>query len=428
MSVKSQELREQRAKLVTDAQALLREGTLTLERRAKFDLMMEDQEKLAYQIRTEEEAEQRAQAVTEGKRVVDAYGARFETKAEREYRMIWDKYARFGAEELEPQERKLLREHRDTDASGQAAGTQSISYTAGIAGGYFVPAGFVYDVEQALKYFCPLMDGGIVKVLETATGAVLPYPTGNDVNNLASLIGENTQVSETPVTLGVVNFNAYKYTTNVIRVSIELLQDSAFNLDDYLAQRFAERLGRKWELDFTKGTGSAQPTGIVTAVLGSGAVPITAVGSNANDGSGSTGSNSIGYGDLVNLEHAVDPAYRSNGKFMFHDQTLKFLKTLLDKYGRPLWLPGIAVNAPDTILGHPYVINQSMDQIGSKTNVVLFGDLSKFIIRKVKDLSILRLVERYADYGQIGFLGFARADSNLVDAGTHPIQLLQMHS
>jgi HK97 family phage major capsid protein len=56
---------------------------------------------------------------------------------------------------------------------------------------------------------------------------------------------------------------------------------------------------------------------------------------------------------------------------------------------------------------------------------VAFGSLDKYLIRRVKEMSVLRLVERFADYGQVAFLGFARYDGNLLDAGTHPVKYLQ---
>jgi HK97 family phage major capsid protein len=115
---------------------------------------------------------------------------------------------------------------------------------------------------------------------------------------------------------------------------------------------------------------------------------------------------------------------------MLNDTSLKVIKQLLDKYGRPIWVPGLAVNAPDTILGYPYVINQAMASPVASTNptTMLFGDMQKYIIRKVKDMSVLRLNERYADFGQVGFISFMRIDGNLVGAGTHPINALQSHS
>jgi len=119
---------------------------------------------------------------------------------------------------------------------------------------------------------------------------------------------------------------------------------------------------------------------------------------------------------------------------VFHDQVLQSARKLLDKYGRPLWMPGMAANAPDTILGYPYSINQQMPSSGgspftptiffSGNPTVVFGDLSKFVIRRVKEMSIMRLVERYADFGEVGLLSFGRYDSQLVDAGTHPINYL----
>ena len=334
-----------------------------------------------------------------------------------------------------------LLEQRD-----QEAGTQSITYTQGVAGGYFVPAGFVYDVEIATKYFCPMADGSVIRILETATGNVLPYPTNNDTNEAWYIIGEAVQVSDqgqtsnypTPGTvpsgqpgnlaMGQVLFGAWKGTTGLVRVSLEILQDSAFDLEDFLKNAFAVRMGRGYEYYLTRGSGVNQPTGIVTAVVASGQGATIATGSSTNDGSVNTGSNSIGTNDLISLEHAIDPTYRRGGKFMFHDQTLKTIKQLLDKYGRPLWVPGIAVNAPDTVLGYPYVVNQSMSQIAAGATTVLFGSLNKFLMRKVRDLSVLRLDERFADYGEVAFIAFSRIDSNLLDAGVHPIAWLNQHS
>jgi len=165
----------------------------------------------------------------------------------------------------------------------------------------------VYDVDVAMKYFAPLMDGSVCRSLETATGNLLPYSTTNDTGNKAVIVGEAGESTEQDVALGVVNFNAYKYSSKLIKVSTELLQDSAFNLEDFLKQRFAERFGRAYEQDFTTGNGINKPTGIITATLASGVSPVIAAGSSPNDGSGAAAT-SIGTNDLVALEHSVDPA------------------------------------------------------------------------------------------------------------------------
>lgn len=321
---------------------------------------------------------------------------------------------------------ELAKEQRD----GLVEGAPMLNHIGTYTGlGFFVPTGFVNAIEQATKWFAPLLDGSVITIMDTATGQPLPFPTSNDTTQAAVIVGEAGTVVEQDITASQINFGAYKFTSGLVKVSLELLQDSNFDLEAWLTQRFAERWGRGLENYLTNGTGNSQPTGLLTAIAANGGpTPIIAAGSNANDASGSTGVNSIGYADLVNLEHSVDPSYRRGAKYMFHDQTLSALKRLLDKYGRPLWAPGITAGDPDTLNGYSYVINQSMPQIGASNVTIAFGDLKKFIARRVKDLSVVKLVERYAELGQVGFISFARLDSNLIDAGTHPVNVLQQHS
>jgi HK97 family phage major capsid protein len=343
---------------------------------------------------------------------------------------------------MTPEQRHAV-EKRD-----QQAGTQSITYSEGNLGGYFVPAGFVYDIEVATKYFAPLLDGSTIRIMETATGNVLPYPTSNDTNEAWTLLSETTQIIDngtTPnyptqgaaaplanpgnVLAGQIVFGAYKGSTGLVRVSLELMQDSAFSLEAFLKEAFAVRLGRGYEYYLTQGSGSNAPFGLVPAVVASNVTPVTASGAETQDvNTGLTGANSIGWDDMVAVEHSVDPTYRKGAKWMFHDQTLSSLKQRLDKFGRPFWVPSPKDNAPDTILGYPYVINQSIAQIAPSATTVLFGMFNKFIARKVRDLSIARLDERFADYGEVAYVGFSRIDSRLVDAGTHPISYLVQHS
>lgn len=333
------------------------------------------------------------------------------------------KYLRAGKEGLDSQDRMLL-ERRDV-----AEGAPMLAHVGTYTGlGFFVPTGFANAIEEATKYYCPFLSNDVCQMLDTATGNPIPYPTNNDTSNVATIVGEAGTVNEEDVTASQVTFAAYKLTSGLVKLSMELLQDSAFDLEAWLSRKFGERYGRGLENYFTNGTGSSQPTGVLTAILASGSTPVVAQGSSESTGGAQTGANSIGYSDLVNLEHSVDPTYRRGAKYMFHDQTLSAIKRIIDKYGRPLWAPGISVGEPDTINGYSYVINQSMPQIGSETNTVIFGDFSKFIIRRVKDLTIQRLNELYAVNGQVGFLSFARVDSNLVDAGTHPLNILQQHS
>jgi HK97 family phage major capsid protein len=133
----------------------------------------------------------------------------------------------------------------------------------------------------------------------------------------------------------------------------------------------------------------------------------------------------------VDLVHSVDPAYRVNARFMMNDATLKTIKKIKvlqysgDTTGVPLWSPSLVAGQPDTILGYPFVINQSMASPGSSAKKVIFGDLSKYIIRDVRDFTLLRLDERFAELGQVAFLAFSRHDGDLLDAGTDPVKYMQ---
>jgi HK97 family phage major capsid protein len=466
---KLKELQEKRGKLYEKMKELLgKEGEVfDAEKRAQFDAVNAEMDVLTADVNRIKAADKAADEFRQVTEIASGGDKKAEAR-EKEYRETFWRAMKRGCfvkgpivgtmESLrwkpdvdEPELKAKIEEYRgwkvkQLEKRDQEAGTQSISYTQGAAGGYFVPAGFVYDVEIATKYFCPMADGSVIRILETATGNVLPYPTNNDTNQAWYIIGEAQQVSDqgqtsnypTPGTapsgqpgdLGMsqVTFGAWKGTTGLVRVSLELLQDSAFDLEDFLKNAFAVRMGRGYEYYLTRGSGVNQPEGILTAVVASGIGAVIATGSSTNDGSAATGANSIGTTDLVTLEHQVDPTYRRGAKFMFHDNTLKQIKTLLDKYGRQLWVPGLSSNAPDTILGYEYVINQSMPQIAAAANTVLFGSLQKFVMRKVRDLSVLRLDERYADYGEVAWIAFSRIDSQLVDGGTHPVAFLQMHS
>ena len=292
---------------------------------------------------------------------------------------------------------------------------QRAQSTTSTAGGYTIPEGFVNNLEQARLSF-----GGILEAADTiytATGNTLPFPTTNDTANTGALLAENTQDSEQDITFGVVELEAYKYTSKIVRVSKELVQDSAFNMDALISENiFKERLYRILNTHFTTGDGSSKPKGVVTATTNSYTAPSASAITNK---------------DLTELEHKVDPAYRVRGNakcgYMFSDVTFKELKSLTvgTSDSRPIWQPSYAVGAPDTINGWRYWINQDLDDVNTSGNKsILFGDFSKYKIRIVRDYTLVRLQERYADFHQVGYIGFMRADGDLINAGTHPIAYL----
>lgn len=279
------------------------------------------------------------------------------------------------------------------------------------AGDKAFSTGFVREVEIArLAYGNVRNESTIVR---TSAGNPMRFPTSNDTSQTGALLAENTQVATQDVAISELQLDAYKYSSKLVLVSVELLQDEEVDLESLIGRALGERLGRITNSHFTTGTGSGQPNGIVTA---------------STAGKTTAGATAITYGELVDLQHSVDPEYQDGAKFMFNFATLGYIKKLLDSDGRPIWQPAmgasLAASYPATILGKPYVVNQQMASIATTAKTVLYGDFKKYLVREVKDITLLRLNERYADYHQVGFLAFMRTDGDLLNAGTNPVKHL----
>ncbi len=276
-------------------------------------------------------------------------------------------------------------------------------------GGETIPEGFVNALERSLLAF-----GGVrqvADVIRTATGNDLPWPHTNDTGNVGELLAEHAAAAELGVTTGAMVLQAHKYSSKLIIVSVELLQDSAFNLPQLIGEMAGERIGRITNTHFTTGDASSKPNGIVTASgLGKTAASATVIASD----------------ELFDLVHSVDPAYRAlNPSWMMHDNILLVLRKLKDSQNQYLWNPGLTVGQPDTLLGYPVTINQDMQSsVATATKTILFGAMSKYKVRDVAGLRMRRLVERFAEEDHEAFIAFSRHDGDLLDAGTDPVKHL----
>jgi HK97 family phage major capsid protein len=300
--------------------------------------------------------------------------------------------------------------------------TNAQSTTTGSQGGFVVPQGFSQMIEIAKKWYGGI-DKGTVGYFRTETGNPWPWPTVADQNNEGRIIAQNSQVVETDVTFGQVIFNSYIFSSDLVLVPLALMQDSYFDIDALVAELLGTRLGRLFNNKMTVGAGisAGEPTGIVTASVAAGNVYTFPTGETT----------SIVYDDLVNMEHLVDPAYRDNPSsyWMLSDGMLKTIKRLVDGQNRPLWQPGLTasfgegaqvqgdmIGTRPTILSHPFVVNANMSAPSANSYSILFGDLSLYKVRQIADgVTIMRLVERYADYLQVGFIGWERTDGNLIN-------------
>jgi HK97 family phage major capsid protein len=313
-------------------------------------------------------------------------------------------WIRQGFEGLNQEQRAIMSRRRVTNDGSLLPAEVRAQSTTTTAGGYLIPQGFSELLDKALKAYGGMRQAA--RVFPTPDGRDIPWPTVDDTANVGEIISENSTHNNQDVAFGQITLKAYKYSSKMVPVSVELLQDSFFDVEALLAELLAERMGRILNTHFTTGTGTGQPKGVVVeAGLGK---------------AGLTGqTTSVIYADLVDLLHSVDPAYREGSTFMFADSTLKAIKKLVDGSSRPLWQPalnGIAGAAPDTILGYPYVINQDVAAMGVSAKSILFGNFKKYIIRDARDITVVRLVERYAELGQVAFLAFSRHDGRAINA------------
>lgn len=427
MSSHTKAMREKLARLASDLRAIVAKAKaendrgLSSDEREKFDAIEADyttiEASIARADRVDTIENDLRQVPTDNITAVlgeQVYGAEAEAANKKLHSDAFSTYMRAGVEGLNAEQKQFMRQRFVGQQISSIRAAQTLT-TSG--GGYLIPQGFSDQLEQAMKWYGGIL--GNVGEFTTETGNAVPWPSVNDTGNKGRILGVNTQLTETDFTFAQpVTFNAWIFTSDSVLVPLALIEDSYFDLNAFVAQALGTRLGRAINQFCTTGTGSNQPNGIVTAAVAAGNTTVFATGSTVT----------VGYADLVNVMHDVDPAYRAmpTAKWMFSDTTLKALRKMVDGQSRPLWQPalgaGFGAGFPETILDKPFVINQDMATMAANADSILFGDLSKYKVRRVASgTTVMRLVERYADYLQVGFLGFLRLDGNLVDAGTHPI-------
>lgn len=289
---------------------------------------------------------------------------------------------------------------------------QSVGTTT--AGGFTVPQGFIARVDRKLKLISPFFAENLASAtseaesifdfIRTDTGNDLPMPTNDDTSNTGELLAENTDAftNATDLVFAQVTLKAYKYNAKPMKISNELLNDSGVDIESLIADTLATRIGRIVNTHFTTGDNSSKPQGITVG---------------ATAGKTTAGATAITFPEIIDLVHSVDAAYRKSPsvRFMLNDLILAYLKKQTigssTNDSRPLWQPGYAFGAPDTIDGYQYLINNDMASTVATTNItMLFGDMKKYMIRQVNGYIVKRLNERFADLDQTAWLMFARFD------------------
>lgn len=315
---------------------------------------------------------------------------------EEQYRAAFDAYMRTG------QKNDDLVQFRN-----QTKGTAA-------EGGYLVPEEFRRKLVECIESF-----GGLaanVETITTATGADMPFPTLSDQNS-GVLVAEASPAATgtgADMVFGEKTLKAYRYVApggdNVmspeahadgLRVSVDLLQDSAFDLEALIRRVLGRRIARLQATHWVTGTGSGQPQGIT---LASGVSDTWTAAAPT-------------YNDLIDAIHSLDSEYRPRAKWAFNDTTMALIEKIVDSNGDPIWRPlgALIGDSPSNgqLLGYPVVIDNSFPDYtdGSGNKFGVFGDLKEaYVIRRVRDVQLIVDPYTRAWNGEVQYWVWARAD------------------
>lgn len=399
-------LRDKRARLIARAQGLLpRDKKQGMGERdsAQFDLLMAEIDELRDELAL-------AEPKASHKRLIAGLDgspdhSRLNDEQPSDLRAFHN-FLKFGINGLSADDREIMTRQTRHEDPAMIKASQGVG--TGSGGGFVVPNSAMQPLVEAMK-----LSGGLLAhatIVPSDSGSDMPIPTDNETSVQGEIITENSVHNEADITFSQVILQSFLYSSKIVRASIQLMDDAGFDFGGYVMKKLGERLGRITASHWVNGTGTAQPRGLVTA---------------AGIGKTAAGTTTITYDELVDTMHSVDPMYRLNGQWLMNDVTFSFIRKLKDTQSRPLF-GDLSVNAPTTLLGKPVVIDPNMPGMTTANKAVLFGDLRTYYVRIVRGPRVLRLEERFADFAQVGFLAFIRADGDLIDGSGGSVKALRM--
>lgn len=261
------------------------------------------------------------------------------------------------------------------------------------SGGYLVPDTFDEKLTEQLAQENVLRK--ISQVFKTSRRLRIPVAEDMDC---AAWVPEGTPIPFLDAEIGEIVIDAHKLATS-IKVSDELLEDSGFDLEAYIRSVFAKRIGEKEEEGFLKGSGGGMPVGLIYQT------PVGAVSEEVGD---------ISIDDMIDLMHALEEPYRAKAVWLVSNHAYQKIRKITNHNGVPLWQNQPEEGEPETLLGYPILVSNHLDSVAPGSKPVLFDDFSYYWIGERGKRVIKRLVEHYANQGQVGFLTSERVDAKLV--------------
>jgi len=269
---------------------------------------------------------------------------------------------------------------------------RALSIGTGSEGGFTVPVDTEMRLVMALDEENAIRD--LATVIPIAHDRNIPVIDDNADLGDADVVDENAAYNEADIVFGQKSLGAYKFTRS-IRVPEELLQDNVVGLEQQLPMMLGRRLGRHEEDMFISGGGGGDPIGLLIQML--------------------TGKTTAAAGvwtsdEIIDMFHSVRRPYRRRGTWVCNDAFTLGTRKLKDSENQYLWQPGLQAGSPDTLMGRPIRISDSMPTIAASQPIALFGDWSFVWIGDRMGRTIKRSDHRYIEQGQVWFAIVERTD------------------
>lgn len=313
-----------------------------------------------------------------------------------------------GAERLnDPNERsdaeRIFRDtFHDIETKMRASGleTKALSLGDDTGGGFLAPPEFIAEIVKGVQLISPVRQ--YAKVRPTTRRSVgLPVRAGVFA---ALWVGETSPTRSE--TLGLAyNFDeipTYEMYAEVL-VSNQDLEDSAFDLAQDIADNAAEQFAKAEGLAFVKGDSIKKPEGfMVNPAI-------------ATDVMGTGGASALTYAGLVNHVYSLKSSYALNAALFMNRKTVGLVRQILDLQNRPIWEPSMQAGTPSAILGIPIVEVPDMDDVTNNTFPIAIGDWKRgYMIADRIDIVSVKMVEKYAEQGQVAFLFRKRVGGQVI--------------
>jgi len=327
----------------------------------------------------------------------------------------FNKYLRVGLDDMDSIERKAMRNIVYTPAAIKDALAQGIYDVkvlkatmvegSDVLGGYAVPIDFNSRVIERMPGFTMIRPWAF-KLTTSRDMVSIPVGTGGDDQYTSAV--RVTWVDETPtagqsetnLTFGMENIAIHTVMATT-PISRNMLEDAFFDVEDFLATKYAEAAGIDEDNRFLTSAGGASPLGILPGSANVGGLTEEDTG-NANaltwDGAGAA----VTKHGLIGMVYAIASQYLPRARWLMERATVEEIRTMKDGAGNYLWEPDQQAGQPLMLLGYPVYMQEGMPSIAADAYPILFGDFSAYYIADRVGMTVER------------FLGGTEAELNTV--------------